>query len=201
MKLGIDVDGILADFNTAYVARIKAITGRNLFADPPVFNCWHYAEALGYTPRELRLVWDDIKADDAFWRSLKPYDDISESMSGLRWRHACGDDIYFITARPGATTKRQTEQWLLARQNYLVPFGPTVLMSGDKGACCAALKLDYYLDDKFENAVDAAVPWGYDPKDGSTKSYLLTRPWNVQFCLPPEVKRVASMGEFFAVLP
>jgi len=193
-RLGVDVDGILANFNDAYVARIRQVTGRNLFADPPLMDVWNYPQAAGYTGRELRLVWDDIKADGRFWSSIKPYDDISTSMSGLRWQHARGGDIYFITARPGDSAKRQTEQWLLARQEFLCPIPPTVLMSSDKAACCKALELDAYVDDRWENARDV----GQTP----TRSYLLTRPWNVAYAAHAHnVTRVNSLSEFFALLP
>lgn len=184
MKIGCDVDGVLADFNTAYVARIKEVTGRNLFADPPLMNQWSYAEAAGYTPRELRRVWDNINADEHFWFRLDPYPDIADACD---WMRQSKDDIYFITARSGATTKRQTEEWF-AYEGFR---RATILLSSGKALCCDALRLDSYLDDRFENACDVA-------SNSDTRAFLLTRPWNVQYCTPSGVTRVASLGEFFA---
>lgn len=181
-----DVDGVLADFNSGYVERIKAVTGVDRFEDPPRMDEWHYAEAAGYTPKELRAVWRDINADSGFWLNLAPLDDLD---AARLWTQRQRGDTYFITARPGDTTKRQTERWL----EYYGFYRPTVLMSGDKAACCDALRLEEYLDDNWQNACEVA--------ETETRSYLLTRSWNVQFCeLPPNLTRVASVAEFFAAI-
>jgi len=78
------------------------------------------------------------------------------------------DDVYFITSRPGIDAKIQTEDWLY---NAGYPHA-TVLISSAKGLCAQALKLDVYIDDRWENCVDVATT------SLKTKVFLLDRPWN-----------------------
>lgn len=64
--------------------------------------------------------------------------------------HSQQHEIYFITNRMGQYPKRQTELWL----SQHLGFSPTVLISPHKGQVCAALHLDYYVDDKPSNVDD-----------------------------------------------
>jgi len=52
-KLGIDVDGVLADFVTAYKNLYIATTGRDTFNGTP---CWDFDLAAGYTKEERSVV-------------------------------------------------------------------------------------------------------------------------------------------------
>jgi hypothetical protein len=168
MRIGCDIDGVLADFNTAFIARVILVTGKDLFPVRPFdIPTWNYPEHYGYTGAEVSAVWESIKADDNFWASLPAYDDTRATLFHLSNQQYMGDDIYFVTARPGVFAKQQTERWL--RANGFT--NPTVLISSLKGHCAEALALDRYLDDRWENALSVA-----DTPD--TYPYLLVRPWN-----------------------
>lgn len=192
MRLGIDVDGVLADFNTAFIDRVIAVTGRDLFPPRPFdIPTWNYPEHYGYTADETTTIWESIKADDAFWALLPEYADtrdLLERLWSMRWDH----DIYFITARPGVQAKQQTEHWL----HHGGYDNPTVLITSHKGLAAQTLGLHAYVDDRWENALDAAgVHWkGEAPK---TRSFLLTRPWNAaNDCAGTAVTRVHSVAAF-----
>lgn len=167
MIIGCDIDGVLADFNTAFIQRVIDVTGRDLFPPRPFdIPTWNYPEHYGYTAAEVSAVWASIKLDISFWVSLPPYGDAIQALAMLDERQCAGDEIYFVTARPGLEAKRQTENWL----SYYGFRRPTVLISSQKGLCAQALKLDKYLDDRWENVVDVAA--------GFTQAWLLARPWN-----------------------
>lgn len=186
-----DVDGVLADFNTAYMLRIASCTGRNLF--PPRYqpHTWDYPVTFGYSRSEIRRVWLNIGADPEFWSNLHPFAGTHAAMDELVLRSRWGSDVYFITARPGATTKDQTERWL--RGACAGAMVPTVLLSSHKGLCATALSLDHYIDDRWENALEVATT--------KTKSYLLTQPWNTEYdAAPAGITRVATLADFFVAL-
>ena len=190
MRIGCDVDGVLADFNRAFIERVALVTRRDLFPPRPFeISTWNYPESYGYTSKEVSMVWAGIKRDPIFWSSLSAYSGTFDAISLLRLREwTRGDEVYFITARPGYRPKFQTELWLRANSGDPT-WTPTVLISSDKAGCAGALRLDKYIDDRIENVVSVAP---------LCQTYLMDRPWTraldeKQF----GITRVTSVGEMF----
>jgi uncharacterized HAD superfamily protein len=170
--IGVDVDGVLADFNTAFIDLVVHLTERDLFPKRPFdIPTWNYPEHYGYTAAELSAVWEEIKSNDWFWAKLPSYPDVVRSMLYLTACQRQGDDVYFITSRPGLCAKRQTESWIWERAGYR----PTVLISSHKGLCANALELDAYIDDRWENVYDVATV------RRDMRVVLLNRPWNAVY--------------------
>lgn len=187
LRIGIDVDGILADFNTPFRELVKAQTGISL---PEISSnypdTWYYHKVGGVTNEQDKLLWKTIANDPCFWENVPEYPDAIGFLERLKldFYH---DDIYFITSRSGDNAKKQTENWL----EDLWFNGPTVLISSNKGYCCKALKLTHYLDDRNENCQDV--------RDTSidTNGYMLDRPWNEkQYDVPVLFK----INEFLNIL-
>lgn len=207
MRIGIDVDGVLADFNSAYIKLLKALPGQNLFPEPYTPDTWYYPEKLGYSKAQIDSVWADIKVNPYFWRDLEPYNDDDGSTADTIREWMSKHDVYFITARPGVSAKRQTEHWL---QAYLEPLSyptPTVLVTSDKAGACEILSLDHYIDDRRSNIVDCATFCVHEATGVPTVSlYLLDRQWNqdARHHHPiedyPNVVRVASIAEMDAIM-
>ncbi len=191
MRIGIDVDGVLADFNTAFILRVIKETGKDLFPRRPFdIPTWNYPESYGYTNDEVHAVWTAIKADPQFWLNLPPYADTLQSLSVLSQKSHEGNDLYFVTSRPGINAKSQTEKWL--RENGFKD-RPTVLISSEKGLCAEALNLDAYIDDRDLNVRDVS-----DARGQNTKTFLLDRPWNRGFSLEKHfITRIATLSEMF----
>jgi uncharacterized protein len=191
VRIGFDVDGVLADFPTTYQKLVVEVTGQNLFHEGDAENppAWDWAAYRGYRSEDIGRVWGTIKRSPSFWYGLGPLDGcttLSLVLPALEDRH----DVYFVTSRPGATAKRQSEAWLYRHLPYRdMGLHPTVLISSAKGAAAKALALDCYLDDNRDNAIDVAV-------SSTARSYLLDRPYN-QGSLPRGVARVTTVGEFF----
>lgn len=168
--IGVDVDGVLADFNRSFIELVVEETCRDLLPPRPFdIPVWNYPQYYGYTDSEVARVWEIIEQHPSFWARLSPYTDIFDSSIYLRDAMAAGHDVYFVTSRPGLTSKRQTETWLW-QQGFP---NPTVLISSAKAAIAGALKFDAYIDDRWENAVGVAGT--------NTKSVLLNRPWNAGY--------------------
>lgn len=192
LRVGFDVDGVLARFNHAYANVLISTSGVNKFGEPAetIFtdtepNEWCYDKAAGYTKEERNAAWDNLCADPLFWLMLP----MTRDEASLRHRAHCLtklNDVYFITNRSGVNAKWQTEIWL--ERNFGIRF-PTVLLSATKGAVCRALSLDCYIDDKAEN-IHSVVGLA------STRAYLLDKPYNRTF-IGNTHTRVSSLEEFF----
>ncbi len=147
LRLGIDIDGCLANFNKGYRDLFIKITGVDGFrgeTDPP---CWNYHQHYGYSDAEFTEVWKRIAESDTFWADLDPLPGAESFLRWLYWRQSTAD-VYFITQRLGQNVKHQTERWL----THVGFPHPTVLIApGSKGDIADGLKLTHVLDDKPEN--------------------------------------------------
>jgi uncharacterized HAD superfamily protein len=193
MRIGVDCDGVLADFNTAFIAYTIKVTGVDKFPKRPFeITTWNYPQSYGYTEKQVSAVWDCIKQDHIFWATLPTYDDSECSCDMLNEHARCGDEIYIITNRMGLRPKDQTEMWLEKRgyQN------PTVLITADKAGAARVLQLDAYIDDKFENCDDVSRTVFRGQK---VRTFMLDRPWNRQV-EPKGVTRVESVAEMLVQL-
>jgi 5'(3')-deoxyribonucleotidase len=190
MRIGIDVDGVLADFNSSFINRVTSTTGRDLFPPRPFdIPCWDYPEYYGYTREETSQVWETIKSDRFFWQNLPTYPTTLYDLFTLAARfEGHDDDLYFITSRPGIRAKRQTENWLEARWPARTVAPLTVLISSRKGDCARALNLDVYVDDRIENVVDVVGT--------GTRTFLYSHPWNLT-CSCRDITRITSLAQMF----
>lgn len=180
MRIGFDVDGVLADFNTSYVSLVRRCTGRDLFASDVVEqiaagvypNTWNWPEALGYDYQtEIKgKIWSDyMMKQTSFWENLGIMPEFQKKGDIRIDQMARDHEMYFITNRVGSTAKQQTERWI---RRWFNVQNPTVLITENKGDAAGVLRLEFYIDDKWENVAKQTYP-----KD--TAVYLLNRPWNV----------------------
>lgn len=168
-RVGLDVDGVLAAFYTPYENLFRMITGTDRFPSRAEFDPvpeWNWPRRYGYTDEETERVWQYIRANPDFWLDLRPMPSAFALVSRLNFRQI---DLYFITDRPGEGVKARTEWWL---QHHFYVGNPTVLISAprQKGRLAEGLALDYFVEDRLENAHDVA--------DAGTVCYLLDRPYN-----------------------
>ena len=198
LTAGIDVDGVLGNFNEPYVRLLRDMHG-DRFGDInwDVFPAsWSYDADAGYTEAQIDQAWAEIAASPSFWGSQLPlHSDMYNILSTLsRLRHQ-GHNVYFVTARPGRTAKLQTENWLRSYGMEL----PTVIVSGNKALYAVDLKMDVYVDDRIENAHD--VLWALcedDPKlTRNFRVYLVDRPYNrverdPSLIVVPDIKAVLA---------
>ncbi len=201
MRIGLDIDGVHADFAGAFTKLIVKVTGKDLFErgdgkNPP---SWDWFFLRGYTKEEVGLAWNVVKSPaSAFWLNLEELPGCAATrlviLDLLRWH-----DVYFITNRPGQNAKWQTEQWL---RLHLQIDHPTVLLSSEKGLTAKALQLDCYLDDYYVNVDDVVKktlvndrPIGVEGP--TTRTYLLNASYNLDATIDSRVTRVETVGKFY----
>lgn len=162
MKLSIDIDGVLADFDRPFCTLLEDVTGRPCpYEDPDV---WEWPAKRGFTNEEEGKAWNTIRTHPNWWMGLPTYPDSLLNFNELR-----GVDVYFVTARSTPYAKMVTERWLKA--NYTIDY-PTVITSKDKGLVCKALHIDAHIDDKPEHLVDIKMHAPF------TRCYLRNRKHN-----------------------
>jgi len=172
LRIGFDMDGVLADFSRAYNAVEDQLFGKaeahTRAGDPEDERSEDAAEkgertddekrtAQAALVKELRrrkdAVWQTIRNTPDFWLSLEPTDPnavrrLHHLMLERRW------EVFFITQRPatlGETVQRQTQRWLV-RHGFDLP--SVLVVPGSRGAAAAALSLDYHVDDNPQNCLD-----------------------------------------------
>lgn len=196
MKIGFDVDGVLAEFCRAYEQRFIDLTGRNTFApfEPEVGpKSWDWpVDLYGYTKAEESAVWEGIRNDPMFCVSLPPHADMTLLMqwyTANTWKAHNKHDVYFITSRVGPFAKAATEFWL---KLFNIPTPTVLIVSGrDKGIVAKALKLDLFVEDNLDNANTIAA--------AGVKSYLIDRAYN-RTTNPGTVIRVDSLQDILPTI-
>lgn len=173
IKIGVDLDGVIFDFNTQFVALAKEMFP-HINPPQPSFEWpthWDYMDDF-LNKNETRQLWARIVNDPHFWADLPTYpytlemgeliEDIVDQTDG---------DIYFITSRVGPKVSNQAK-WALQQIGWTMPSVMAVDNAELKLPIAKALKLTHFIDDKPETVnmmknarIDVAVwdqPWNRD---------------------------------------
>lgn len=187
----VDVDGVLADFMLSWRTLANKLYGVEVYkTGAPQYDNWVQADL---TPAQQERMWEIVKGTPLWWYDVAPL--VTEEE--VRLLRALDDvsNLYFVTARVGATAREQTAGWL--RRHFDLE-SPTVIVSKWKGEVAVALEAYASIDDKAENAWSVA-----QRTRGRTRSYLLDRPYNQvseerwrSDLFGPGVTRVSSVLEF-----
>jgi hypothetical protein len=167
LRIGFDMDGVLADFAGAYRAVEERLFGSAATRDieRPDEQAGREQEPASRGRRRRDDVWAAIRETEDFWETLAPaHPEAVARMHEMSMRHRW--EVFFITQRPataGGTVQRQTQRWLVQHGFEL----PSVLViNGPRGAAAGALGLDYLVDDTPANCVDVKA-------DSSAKPILI----------------------------
>jgi hypothetical protein len=143
LRLGIDVDGVVADFRTAFRSLAEQELGR---AAPE-------GEAELSRPDVDRL-WKTVAERSNWWLDVPPYE---PDQIGRLYEHARRSrwEVAFLTSRPasaGDSVQLQTQVWLERLGFYL----PAVLTTpaGARGELARSLRLDLVIDDRMVNCLE-----------------------------------------------
>ena len=145
--VGCDLDDVLSDFIKAFMT----IAATKYGVDPTVRpSSWEWDDA-NMTKEMVKGVWDEITTTYNFWTKL----DVESGVS-YEWVRTLDENakLYFPTARAhcfGDDVGVQSAHWLWDK--FDISF-PTVIVSNDKGPLAAALKYDYFIDDRPKNCIE-----------------------------------------------
>lgn len=157
LRVAFDIDGVLADFRTAFqqAAREAGVSSRASDASP---------QNDPLSSRDIKAIWDHVKRSPNWWTRLQPYEPgqlvrAYELARRRKW------EVVFMTRRPsteGDPVQLQT-QWWIEQQGFYYP--AVVTVPGSRGELANALRLDVIVDDQLLNCVDVV--------GGSTAKALL----------------------------
>ncbi len=181
MKIGLDCDDVLADFETSLVS-IYNQRHETFYKPGDLTPDHHYWKELG---EEITSnIWDIVQPPE-FSSKLKP---INGSIQGVSTLVNCGAELYIITNRT-ITPNEITLNWL--ERNYGNVFSDIKYGSNDcfngrppKGEICKELKLDFFVEDIIKNAKSI--------ENVGIQTLLLDKKWNQEFENTELIKKVYS---------
>lgn len=151
MRIILDVDGVLADFNNAYADLLESLGTPIIDRTPPWPKIWHWPEEVA-DPETISTSWKMIKENPEFFITFSPTDHAlllaqTGELQQLLEKH----DVYVVTSRP-AEGRGATEFWLSELFGVMVG---SVHVKGLKGPIGAALGADLIIDDNVEHCESA----------------------------------------------
>lgn len=167
LRLGVDLDGTLADLSATYhqfeqqlfgqqsVGVVKDEAGSD--GEPPTEPTdKEKLKAAKEASRRRDQLWSAIRKTPDFWTLLEPTEPgvvrrLFEASVEHRW------EVFFVTQRPrtaGASVQSQSQQWLM-RHGFETP--SVLTLSGSRGKAAQALELDILIDDTPKNCVDVVA--------------------------------------------
>jgi 5'(3')-deoxyribonucleotidase len=160
MRLGIDLDGVVADFNAGWIRLHREEFGSDL--QPSMVTTWDGLHTLaGFPDMDMFWSWARENGDrPSIFRHFDPYPDAVETLEALE---GMGHDIVIITAKPDWAIP-DTFRWLA---DHGVPTRE-VHMQDQK----YLVECDVYLDDSPH-----VVPELVAHRPGSLVCRFV-RPWN-----------------------
>ena len=174
MKVGLDLDGVLVDFDAGYREVLHIVARKVIPPDPPLV--WDWPRDHGITAAQEQDAWHLIGQAPDFWATLPDYVTFTPKICQRLVKVATKHDVYFITDRPTRGAKQQTERWLRA---HGLP--ESVLITPRKGLAAEALGLNVFVDDKPANCFDVR---SHSP---DARVYLQYRAWNRALQPTPEL--------------
>jgi hypothetical protein len=195
LRVGFDIDGVLADFRTAFqqAADEAGISGR------PQIDEGSPVDPL--SSREIKAIWAHVKRSSNWWTHLRAYE--PQQLVRLyeltrRWKW----EVVFMTRRPsteGDPVQFQT-QWWIEQHGFYYP--AVVTVPGSRGELANALRLDVIVDDQLLNCVDVvggstakALLLLRDARDRATEEHAISRGIGVVSTLEEAIDVISHMHE------
>jgi hypothetical protein len=199
LRLGFDMDGVVADLNAALVREamrlfpgVELRTGAEASVAPPapdpdaadVDPSELTPASLPLTRRQERQLWDEVRQIENFWETLDETEPgIIRRLADLarvrRW------EVIFLTSRPrtaGDPVQVQSQRWLRGH-GFELP--SLFVVSTSRGKIASALELDVVVDDRPENCLDITI-------DSKARAVLIWR--GDQGAVPGSARRLGIGG-------
>lgn len=167
MKIGVDIDDVIVNFNKGFLDFYNAKFNTNFCLED--LHTWRLDKALGISLDKAVLHVEEFFNSENFHQMIF-LENAKESLQDLLDFH----EIFFITARQ-KEVKEQTEKFFeshFPEKDYNLLFsGGEVWSEGkSKDEICEELKIPLLIEDRKEYAFNAAQK--------GIKVLLLDKPWN-----------------------
>jgi uncharacterized HAD superfamily protein len=189
MRVGLDIDGVLADFISPFLRVLAARTGGDPI-DPESITDPNFMNHPLIATEIISECIENVSDDPRFWEALVPLP------SAEQWRAldrlSRKEQLVFITHRYERATYdigRITCDWL---KKHGVSYPVVYFAQRHKSELIGKLKVELFVDDRHENCRDVAE---------NTEAVVLMphRTYNQSFD-HPRVQRIHDLDELFAYL-
>jgi hypothetical protein len=149
LRVGFDLDGVVADFRTAFLDMAAKHLGPQAIRKPDA----PLPDLNAVSAEDAKRVWKLITDTSNWWLGLAPYDAaqiarLYQLMRRFRW------EVSFLTSRlptAGDSVQFQSQAWL---ETYGFYMPAVVTVPGSRGEVANALRLDIVIDDQFLNCLE-----------------------------------------------
>jgi len=180
-RIGIDLDGVIADFTDYTLPMLNKLYNVNLKRDD--ITHYNYEKVIGVSKKEIIKFWEEVKNKKVF-RYLKPIKGALESLSLLSDR-----EIYFFSMRP-EYYEDDTIAWL---KDNNIDYCKLHIGQEDKSITALKEKIDIFIEDNLLQAIMVS--------EAGIETLLFNQPWNhYGKKLPPLCKRVYSWKEIINIV-
>ena len=163
LRVGFDLDGVIADFRTAFLQAAADVLGRDAIRRPSS----PMPDLDAVSPADAKRVWKVIADTPNWWLGLAPFEPAQIArLYQLARKHRW--EVSFLTSRiptSGDSVQYQSQAWLEA-YGYYMP--AVVTVPGSRGEIANALRLDLVVDDQLLNCLEVVGA-------SQTKAILLLR--------------------------
>ncbi len=181
LRVGLDVDGVIFDFVSAFREQAQNLLGGKF---PKFSSDWEFGN-WSLTPKEWDKLWESVRDSHNWFENEKPLN--RKTVEYVKRLDSISELCFITNRRPtqGASVLRQTQEQLF---DLGIDF-PTVLVRRDKGPTVAGLGLDVFVDDYVVNLerAEACSP--------NTKLFLINQTYNENLGIPKTWTRVDSLKE------
>lgn len=189
MIVGLDIDGVLADFFSPFLRHLEKKIGNGPIP-VDIITDWTFKDHPVLTEEVVWKCMEEVSGDSGFWEGL------SSMITAEEWRDleylSRKKQLVFLTNRfghRGYDIEAVTSEWLKTQGISQ----PVVYFTQKwKGELADELGIRLFMDDRQENCEDVA--------NKSQAIVLMPHRSYNQSCAHPRVKRVWNFNELFAHL-
>lgn len=151
MRIILDIDGVLADFNNAYADLLEVMGAPAIDRTPPWPLKWEWPSEVA--PQEVcDAAWEVVQQNPEFFVQISPTPEALQlSATGELAQLLASHEIYVVTSRP-QFARGASEFWL---GELFGEFMGTIHVPGPKGPIAHALGAQLLIDDKPEHCQSA----------------------------------------------
>jgi uncharacterized HAD superfamily protein len=190
MIVGLDIDGVVADFLTPFLRFVEKKVGNGPIAVESITDL-SFKEHPYLTEKAVWGCMEEVSYDPAFWRNLRPL------ISQKEWQEleemSSRGKLVFLTHRYERETysiHQVTCEWL-KRHGIREP--AIHFTQESKSKLVENFGVDLFVDDRHENCQDVA-------ENTQAKVFMPHRQYNQSFS-HPRVTRIWNFRELFSYLP
>ena len=182
MKIGIDLDEVLADFLTALLKYHNATYGTNLKREQ--FLSYGFWKTWGGTRDEaIQKVYDFHKTP--YFKNIQPVACAKKAISSLKQNN----DLLIVTSRQNSV-ENETREWV--DKHFPNAFADICFANHYSQGGAEKTKSQICNETKIELLIEDSVGYALECFSSKRKVFLLDCPWNQSSELPQGIRRFSS---------